>query len=95
MLNFSEYIKNSETNNSNENQKVKYTNEQLEEMINKYSEFSEDKLMSEFIKLTVEKKKKGELTDNDLATLKQTIMPLLNREQQMNLDKILELVKNV
>ena len=38
----------------------------LEEMINKYSGFSENKLMNEFIKLTLEKKKRGQLSNNEL-----------------------------
>jgi hypothetical protein len=51
--------------------------------------------MSEFIKLTLEKKKRGELSDSELENIKSTISPMLNLEQKESLEKLLDMVKNV
>ena len=91
MANFSEYFKNDKHNAV----EGKISNDELESMINKYSELSEDRLISEFIRLTIEKKKRGELNPSDLETLKNTLAPMLNSKQKDSLDKIIELVKNV
>ena len=93
MSNFSDYIK--EENNRFE-EKVSVTEKQnLEDLINKYSSYSKNDLMSEFLKMTLEKKKKGELSSSEINNLKSTIVPFLNSEQKENLDKILQMVENV
>ena len=93
MSNFSDYIK--EENNRVE-EKVSVTEkENLEDLINKYSSYSKNDLMSEFLKMTLEKKKKGELSSSEINNLKSTIVPFLNSEQKENLDKILQMVENV
>lgn len=93
MSNFSDYIK--EENNRVEEKIDKAKKQNYEEMINKYSSYSKNDLMSEFIKITLDKKKKGELTSGELNNLKTTILPFLNSEQKENLDKILQMVENV
>lgn len=93
MSNFSDYIK--EENNRVEEKIDKTKKQNYEEMINKYSSYSKNDLMSEFIKITLEKKKKGELSISELNNLKSTILPFLNSEQKENLDKILQMVENV
>ncbi|MGN0960851.1 MAG: hypothetical protein ACI4PF_01475 [Christensenellales bacterium] len=96
MSNFSEYIKNENKGKDDEGQKnKKYTQAELEEMINKYSNYGKDQLMSEFLKLTLKKKKNGELKASDLERVKNTLSPMLNEEQKNNLNQILEMVKNV
>lgn len=106
MNKFSDYIKNSESNNatfcSKKNsdsiknaEKSKYDQTQLEEMIEKYSSFDNSSLMNEFIKLTLEKKKRGELTQGEINGLKSTLLPFLSAEQRVNLEKILDVVSNV
>ena len=98
MSNFSDFIKENSANKSNGNfnsDKSKYSEEQLEELINKYSGLSEDKLMSEFLRLTLEKKKRGQLTDSEMENIKNKIIPFLNNEQKDNLNKIIDMVKNV
>ena len=47
------------------------------------------------MKLTLEKKKKGVLDEKELNNIKSTIEPFLNDEQKSNLDKILNMVRNV
>lgn len=101
MGNFSEYIKDKENKCYNESgggereNKDKYSKEDLEDMINRYSRYSGNELMNEFLKLTIEKKKRGELDDGTINTLKTTLAPMLNDEQKNNLNKILEMIKNV
>lgn len=106
MSNFSEYINKNNTGNGNnqshssqnarsQNTGKRYSEDELQEMINKYSNYGENQLVNEFIKLTIEKKKRGELKESDIAMLKNTLSPMLNQEQRESLNKILEMVKNV
>ena len=104
MSDFSEFIKNMNNINNNEFKDSKRdskaeqeipNNAKLEDMINKYSKYSNEDLMSEFLKLTAEKKCNGELSNNEIEKMKSTILPLLNEEQKNNLEKILNVVKNV
>jgi len=96
--NFSEYIKNSKVksseNNSN-NDKIKNENARYEDLINKYSEYSNDKLLSEFINLTMQRKRQGNLSDTELNNIKNMLLPYLNNEQKINLEKLIDMVKNV
>ncbi len=100
MQNFSDYIKNNNSasynsdNKSNDINTIK-TNEALQNKIDEYSRYSSDKLLSEFMKLTIEKKRKGELSDNELEKLKNTITPMLNNEQKKSLEELINMVKNV
>jgi hypothetical protein len=99
MANFSDFIKSEKQNENIENSKYndekQINKENLEDMINNYSTLSQDELLSEFMKLTIDKKKKGVLDENELNTIKSTIEPFLNNEQKSNLDKILNMVRNV
>lgn len=97
MANFSDFVKNESkekyTSNSNKEER-QVDKDNLEEMIENYSALSQDELMNEFMKLTLEKKKKGVLTEKELESLKSTIVPFLNDEQKLNLEKILTMVRN-
>lgn len=97
MANFSDYIKNQNTTNTTQNKTSdkNLNQDDLENLINKYSTYNQNDLMNEFMKLTYEKKKNGELSSSDIDNLKQTMMPFLNDEQKQNLDKILSMVKDV
>lgn len=98
MSNFSDFIKNEKNDNytSTINTEEKQVDkDKLEDMIENYSHLSQDELMNEFLKLTMEKKKKGALTDSELNNIKSTILPFLNEEQKSNLEKVLNLVRNV
>ena len=97
MANFSDYVKN-ENNNINSDNTYRDNvnkNEKLEEMIENYSKLSENDLMKEFMRLTLEKKKNGNLSDKELENIKNTILPFLNNEQKDNLEKLIKMVKNV
>ena len=89
MANFSDY------NWNKENNEQKLSEQDLEKLIDKYSELDNDTLMKEFLKITLEKKKQGQLSDSELSVLKNSILPYLNESQKQSLNSILEIVKNV
>ena len=100
MSNFSDYIKNNSqgeksSNNKNVNINSQLNEQNLEKLIDKYSSQSSNDLLSEFIKLTIEKKKKGELNNQELQKIKSTIVPFLSQEQKSKLDEIIELVEKM
>lgn len=94
MKNFSDFLNENNTK-TQINQDNVQDNQKLEEMIDKYSSYSNDQLMSEFMRLTIEKKKKGELKKEELMSIKETISPMLSVEQKINLDRIINMVDNV
>ena len=89
MANFSDY------NWNKENNEQKLSEQDLEKLIDKYSELDNVTLMKEFLKITLEKKKQGKLSDSELSVLKNSILPYLNESQKQSLNSILEIVKNV
>lgn len=99
MGNFSDYVNSTMVNKteSSENKKEikECSYENLEKLIDKYSSLDDDVLMKEFLKMTIERKKQGNLNDEELELLKSTIIPYLNNKQKESLQKILEIVKNV
>lgn len=104
MANFSDFIKNNNVenidnndnkNNFKSNTNSKQSNENLEDLIDKYSKYSSNDLMNEFLKLTIEKKKNGQLKDDELNELSKSILPFLDEDQKKNLGKILNVVRNV
>lgn len=96
MGNFSDFIKEGSKIDSNkESNKKTYSEEELTQMINKYSAYGKDELMKEFLKLTLEKKRRNELTPEMISNLKSTLYPMLTEEQKLNLNTILEMVENV
>lgn len=93
MSNFNDYIKNNESNFSSSDDKP--SNEHLEDFISRYQNLSSSELMNEFMKLTIEKKRKGELRHDELNSIKETISPYLNDEQNSNLEKLMKMVNDV
>ena len=89
MANFSDY------NWNKENNEQKLSEQDLQKLIDKYSELDNVTLMKEFLKITLEKKKQGKLSDSELSVLKNSILPYLNESQKQSLNSILEIVKNV
>lgn len=94
--NFSDYIKSQKKDSYDtvsKNASVK--KEELEKLIEMYSGLSEDKLISEFIKMTIERKKQGNLDTQEMVRIRSTIEPFLNEQQKQNLNKVFELIDNV
>ena len=95
MSKFSDFVNANNSFETMNGNKESVGNEKMEDLIEKYSSYSQADLLSEFMKLTNEKKKKGELNESELNSLKQTISPFLNNEQKNNLDKIMNVINNV
>lgn len=92
MGNFSDYINKPEPEVKKDS---KLNTEDLEKLIEKYSEYESDALLKEFLKMTIERKKQGNLKDSELDNIKQTILPYLDSNQNESLEKILDMIKNV
>lgn len=89
-------LRSSNEKTSFENKKQNQDNyEDLEDLIDKYSKLGSDDLMKKFLEMTIAKKKKGELNEENLSALKNTIAPYLTDEQKVSLNNILDIVKNV
>ncbi|MBE5735928.1 MAG: hypothetical protein E7356_01020 [Clostridiales bacterium] len=86
-------MKESNQRNS-ESDKVK-TNQEMEKMIDQYSALSENELMQEFIKKTVEQKRNGRLNSEELNNIKSKISPMLNDEQNKKLNELIMMVNGV
>ncbi len=99
MGNFSDYINSTNINKTTSGDSRKEIKEcsyeNLEKLIDKYSSLDDDILMKEFLKMTIERKKQGNLSESELEILKSTILPYLNDKQKESLEKILEIVRNV
>lgn len=67
----------------------------IEELYNQYSGFSNEQLMKEFFRKSVDLKQNGSLDENKLNAIKQSLLPYLTDEQIKSLNKILDLVSNV
>ena len=63
-------------------------NSNAEEIINKYSSYSNSELMDELIKQTNEKKKNGSLDAQKMEQMYQTIFNVIPPEKRQNLDEI-------
>lgn len=96
MGNFSDYIKNNNGNkNIKQNTNKKLDEQDLEKLIDKYSDMNSDALLQEFMRMTIEKKRRGELTNSELENIKKTMLPYLNENQKNSLAKMMEIIKNV
>ena len=89
---FSDY-KNNYTNNSHTNDFKQTSNENIEELYHKYSKLDNQSLMDEFIKLSIERKRKGELTDGYFDNLKNTLFPYLTDEQKIYYENLVNKIK--
>lgn len=93
MNNFSDFVKNNSFNDKEDEKKE--NTQKLEDMISNYQQLSQNDLMKNFLKLTIEKKKKGELKKEELEAVKNTLSPMLNDEQRGMLNELLLMVENV
>ncbi len=98
---FSDFL-NTEINDNNKiNEKIsekKFENnsnidtKNVEDLINKYSTYSEKELMQELIKLSNEKKQNGTL-NQDLNNFSNVLSPYLNEEQKSKMNDLFNKIK--
>ena len=66
--------------------------ESTEKLIDKYSKYSTDELMNEFIKITEEKKRNGTLS-SDFDRYNSILQPYLNDEQKSRMKDLFDKVR--
>lgn len=69
-----------------------FDTKKAEDLINKYSTYSEDRLMQEFIKLSQEKIKDGTF-NRDISNVYDAISPYLNEEQKKRMNDLINRIK--
>lgn len=96
---FRNFINNQNSNSNNFNSQK--TNSQTtsektleyEEILNKYKDMNQSDLMSNLFNEANKLKQEGKLDANSLESLKTTLSPYLNPEQQNMLDSIIKSIK--
>lgn len=89
MSKFSDYSK----SYTKEDIKNEINKESIEEVYNKYSKLDNDSLMNEFIKVSLERKKRGELSDSYFENIKNTLFPYLTEEQKTYYNNLVDKIK--
>lgn len=83
-MNFNEFNNQDEFNNIEQN---------LDDVYSKYSSYSENELMQEFLKQTQIQKQNGALDMDKLEQVKQVLLPYLDESQKETLEQILNKIK--
>jgi len=91
MAKFSEFVK--EDVSSNRNYRSEIKKEDVSELIDKYSTYSEDELMKEFLEESKKKKDSGEFSDEKISKIKSVLSPYLDEQQKQKLEDLIKMVK--
>ncbi len=75
--------------NENPNKTKEY-----EDILNKYKNMNNDELMSNLFREASKLKQEGKLNDNTLISLKSTLSPFLNSEQQNMLNSLIDAIND-
>lgn len=87
--NFSQNSKNTKNLSSEEQKKVN----EYKNIYDKYKNMDNDELMSSLFKEANRLKSEGKLDNNSLNSLKSTLSPFLNQEQQQMLNNLVNMIK--
>lgn len=90
MTKFSEYIKNDVPKQTGFSE---FEQNKINEAIEKYSDYSSDQLLNEFVNQTNKQKQDGTFDVGKLENVKNTLTPYLSAEQQKRLNEILKMVE--
>jgi len=90
MPSFNDYVKNDNTTSANSTSRAM---EMLKNWASKYEGMSEEDLIKAIVKEAEKNRAEGKLTDADLDSFKNLLMPLLNSSQAKKLDKIISKLK--
>lgn len=94
MSKFSEYTKSNQPKTNNVTNKKMEQND-IQDMLEKYSQLRKDELMSEFLRASKQKKMEGGLSDEECNKLDSVLSPYLSTEQKKTMQELLERGKNV
>lgn len=90
MNKFSDFIKDDKNAEIKINQKEQ---QDISNLMDKYSKLSGEELMEEFVKESAKKKENGELSADNIDKIKTVLTPYLNDEQVDKLNNLLNMVK--
>ena len=91
MAKFSDFVKEDISCNKNYRKEVK--KEDVSELIDKYSTYSEDDLMKEFLEESKKQKDSGELSNEKISKIKSVLSPYLDEQQKQKLEDLIKMVK--
>lgn len=92
-MDFKDYCSQNFSQNSQDYIKTDQFTQNAEQIIDKYSNFSNDELLSELIKQTNQKKQNGSLDNQKLDQIYTTLSSILPQENKQNLDEIFRRLK--
>lgn len=84
---FSEFVENED------NIKIDNKEQEISDLIEKYSAYSEAELMDEFVQESARKRQNGELDDKKVQQIENILSPYLSSEQKEKLASLLNSVK--
>lgn len=94
MSKFSEFVESDKTSfEVDDKLKKEKEKEDLSNLIDKYSTYSESELMNEFISESEKRKNSGEFSEENLSKIKNVLSPYLNETQKQKLNDLLNMVK--
>jgi len=93
MSKFSDFVKDENNGKINVNFDKEKQNDDFKKLIDKYSTYSEDDLMKEFLEEGIKKKENGELSEDNLLKIKNVLSPYLDDTQKQKLNDLLNMVK--
>lgn len=86
------------TQNNDRVEDIKKENPELvnniESLVDKYSNLSSEELFNEFIKETNKGKENGTISAEYLNNIKSTLSPYLNNEQKNNLNNLMDIIND-
>lgn len=91
MQNLSDFSKTNSSIHSNKNTESDSTFSVVE-LINKYSRCSQDELIKEFFNHVEKQKREGNFDKNKIVNIANSVMPLLNSQQQIMIKELLNKV---
>ena len=65
----------------------------INNLLNKYKNYSSDELLTEYLRVIEEKKRDGTLSMNELENFKSNIFPFLTGEQKQKFEELLNLIR--
>ncbi len=66
----------------------------IENLYNKYSSFSEDELMREFLRQSAKQSKNGNLSKDKISSMRDVLFPYLNDKQKNKFNNLMKMVSD-
>ncbi len=70
------------------------TYDKVEDLMDKYKNYSQEELIQEFIKESKKQKENGELNSFQIENIKNTLSPYLTDSQKQNLNNLMDMIND-